>query len=114
MNERIKEVRRILKMSQRAFGKRLGVTGSTISTIETGERNLTERMIKSVCREFNVAYLWLTTGSGEMFTNPPVPETALDKLSLLYRLTDKEKDMVHEFLSLPKDERVVLIMCVLL
>ena len=61
MNERIKELRKVLKLSQESFGKQLGVTGAGISKIESGERNLTEQMLKSICREFNVDYLWLTT-----------------------------------------------------
>lgn len=37
--------------------------------IEKVERNVTEQIQKSICRKFNVKYLWLTTGEGEMFNN---------------------------------------------
>lgn len=67
MNERLKSIRKTLKLSQDAFADRLGMKGSSVSLLENGQRNLTEQVIKSVCREFNVDYIWFTTGKGEMF-----------------------------------------------
>ena len=49
------------------FGEKLGVTKTAISRLEKNERNVTDQMIKSICREFHVDYIWLTTGAGEMF-----------------------------------------------
>lgn len=68
MNERLKILRKELKLSQEAFGNRLGVTKTTISRLEKGARNLTSQMIVSICREFDVNEDWLKTGSGEIFT----------------------------------------------
>lgn len=67
MNERIKELRTILELSAEKFGSRVGVTRSAISRIENGVVNVTEQMILSVCREFNVREEWLRNGNGEMF-----------------------------------------------
>lgn len=68
MNERLKVLRKKLNLSQEEFGKRLGVTKSAISKLEKSERGITEQMTKLLCREFNVDYLWLTTGKGDMFS----------------------------------------------
>lgn len=65
--ERIREVRNTLGLTLEKFGDRLGVTKVAISNIEKGNRNLTEQMTKAICREFNVDYMWLSTGDGEMF-----------------------------------------------
>lgn len=65
--KRIREVRNTLGLTLEKFGDRLGVTKVAISNIEKGNRNLTEQMTKAICREFNVDYMWLTTGDGEMF-----------------------------------------------
>ena len=65
--ERIRAVRNTLGLTLEKFGDRLGVTKVAISNIEKGNRNLTEQMTKAICREFNVDYMWLTTGDGEMF-----------------------------------------------
>lgn len=67
MNERIRELRKHLNLTMEAFGSRIGVSKSTISNIENGNREATEHMIKSICREFGADYMWLTTGEGEMF-----------------------------------------------
>ncbi len=67
MNERIRELRKSLNLTMEAFGERIGVSKSTISNIENGNREATEHMIKSICREFGADYMWLTSGEGEMF-----------------------------------------------
>ena len=66
-NERVKEIRKTLGLTLEKFGERIGVTRGSMSNIENGNRNLTEQMTKSICREFSVDYMWLTTGEGEMF-----------------------------------------------
>ena len=67
--ERIKDVRNSLGLTLEKFGEKLGVTKTAISRLEKGERSLTEQMTKSICREFSVDYMWLTTGEGEMFVD---------------------------------------------
>lgn len=64
--ERVKAVRKEFKLTLDGFGERLGVTKVAISNIERGNRNLTEQMLKAICREFNVNEDWLRTGEGEM------------------------------------------------
>ena len=66
-NERVKEVRKTLNLTLEKFGERIGVTRGSMSNIENGNRNLTEQMTKSICREFGFDYMCLTTGEGEMF-----------------------------------------------
>lgn len=65
--ERVKELRKSLSLTLEKFGQRIGVGKSTISDIENSRRSLSEHMTKSICREFGVDYMWLTTGEGEMF-----------------------------------------------
>lgn len=67
MNQRIKEVRRSLGLSQEEFGRRLGITKSAVSRIESSSNGASGQTVKSICREFNIDYGWLTTGQGEMF-----------------------------------------------
>ena len=67
MNERIKQLRIALNLTQDAFAKRLGVKRNTIGNYETGNRVPSEQSIFSMCREFNVNEEWLRNGTGEMF-----------------------------------------------
>ena len=65
--ERVKKVRDKAQLTMEQFGERLGgVSKSTISNIENDNRNLTEHMLKSICREFDVNENWLRTGEGDM------------------------------------------------
>ena len=66
-NERVRELRKSLNLTLEKFGERLGVKKNAISAIENGRNSLTDQMTKSICREFGVDYIWLTTGDGEMF-----------------------------------------------
>lgn len=65
--ERVKKIRKTLGFTLEQFGEKVGVTKQTVSRIENGINNVTDQMTKSICREFNVDYIWLTTGEGEMF-----------------------------------------------
>lgn len=64
MNNRIKEIRKKLGLSQEEFGKRLRVTKTSISKIEAGINNPSDQTIKLICSEFNVNEEWLCTGAG--------------------------------------------------
>ena len=65
--ERVREVRKNLGLTLDKFGERIGIKKSALSSIENGRSNLTDANIKAICREFNVDYIWLTTGDGKMF-----------------------------------------------
>ena len=67
MNERIKELRKALKLSQDEFGKRLGLTRGAITNIELNKTEPKPLLIDLICREFDVSEEWLRTGESEMF-----------------------------------------------
>lgn len=71
---RVRELRSTLNLTLEKFGEKLGVGKTAISKIEHQERNLTEQMLKSICREFNVNEQWLRTGEGEPFKERPLSE----------------------------------------
>ena len=67
MNERIKELRKVLGLSQDEFGRRLGLTRGAITNIELNKTEPKPLLIDLICREFDVNETWLRTGEGEMF-----------------------------------------------
>lgn len=67
MNQRVKEIRKANNLTMDKFGERLGVTKVAISRLESGERNITDQMVRSICREFDISESWLRTGEGEMY-----------------------------------------------
>ena len=106
MNERIKLLRKTIGLSQRDFGKKIGVGDTAISKIEKGENTPSEQTIKSICREFNVNYAWLLEGKGEMFT--ALPETLLDEVAEEYELDELDKLLVKKYMQLPHEKRGVI------
>lgn len=74
MKNRISLIRSTLKLSQEAFGKRIGISGASVSKLESGENNPSEQTIRLICSTFGVDYLWLKTGDGEMYDSPSMAE----------------------------------------
>lgn len=101
--ERIKELRKALNMTMEQFGDKIGVTKSTISNIENGNRNATEHMLKSICREYNANYDYLVYGDGEMFGD--LPETLLDELCLQHNLDELDRSILELYLEMPENIR---------
>ena len=66
MQNRIKELRKSLGLNQTEFGEKLGVAQTTIAGYENGSRDMSDAIIKSICREYGVNETWLRTGAGEM------------------------------------------------
>lgn len=77
MNERIKELRKNEGLTLEKFGERLGVKKSTLSNIESGRCNISEQLMKSICREFSVNEEWLRDGVGEPYIIPDDDITAV-------------------------------------
>ena len=103
MNERLKVIRKELSLSQEAFGKRLGVTGTAISRIEIGNRAVTEQMILAICREFNVREEWLRNGSGKMFLDFTEDEFA--KAAAILSNDTFVRSLIVEYWKLDEDSK---------
>ena len=67
MKGRDKEVRRVLKIRQEKCGARIKISGASVSKIESGENNPSERTLSLIISEFNVSESWLRDGVGDMF-----------------------------------------------
>lgn len=101
--ERVKEVRKALGLTLDKFGEKVGVKKQTVSRIENGVNNVTDQMVLSICREFNVNYDFLTNGEGEMFDD--LPQTVLDELCAQYDLDDLDRSIVQMYLEMPEQVR---------
>ena len=67
MNERLKKLRSVLKLTQKEFAKRINMQPNTIATYEMGIRSPNRATIAIICQEFNVSESWLRNGDGKMF-----------------------------------------------
>ena len=119
MNERIKELRLKLGLSQDEFGRRLGVTRGAITNIELNKVEPKPLFIDLMCREFHVNEIWLRTGEGEMFLPQDRSELIAQEvnrfmaehpdsfrqrfISLLVRLDDKQWETLADYARLLVD-----------
>lgn len=106
INERIKILRTQLNATQQKFGENINLKRNTISLIESGERNVTDRVISDICDKYNVSEYWLRTGDGEMFK-----ENDSDDLFFLLglksdELDDASKRIITRYISLDKKQRI--------
>lgn len=104
-NERVKEIRKTLGLTLEKFGERIGVTRGSMSNIENGNRNLTEQMTKSICREFSVDYMWLTTGEGEMFID--TDDDFFERIDRIMAGEDEARKNLFKFMLELSDEDIV-------
>lgn len=105
MNERIKELRKSLNMTQAEFSSRIGLSRNFIAQIETGAKIPSDRTISDICREFGVSEKWITDGTLPM--RPP------DKLSTYLGQIKKGndefiKELIEVYMELDPDSKKAL------
>lgn len=103
MNTRIKEVREAKGLSQADFAGMLNLKRNSISLIEVGKRNPSDRTIVDICDTFNISEEWLRTGEGEMFVE--TPSSTMDQLKKEFNLDDFSYNLVYQYLKLDADQR---------
>ena len=69
IGQRIRILRKQLKMNQSEFGKHFGMSCKAISRIESGVDHLNPRMLRIICIQYDVNPVWLESGEGEMFVS---------------------------------------------
>lgn len=107
MNERLKKIRKNLDLTQQNFAERLGVKRNTVAQWELGINSLTDQVVTSICREFDVNEEWLRNGTGEMFKASPTD--VLDALAKEYNLDHGSYVAIEKFLKLKPELRAGLI-----
>ncbi len=106
MNEigsRIGELVNALGITKVAFAKRISVDQSYVTQLIKGKRSPSERLVESICREFNVSREWLETGEGEMFD--VVKAAELDRIAAQYSKDPTFRAILDVYAKLPDDSR---------
>ena len=93
VSERIKQVRKALKMSQVEFSKAIFISSGYIAELECEHRRVNDRIIHLISLTFGVSEKWLKTGEGEMFFKTP-GEKLQRMVSLFNELSPKFQDYV--------------------
>ena len=111
MKERLKELRKILNLTQRELAERLGVSTSHVGDWEGGRYKLTPARIAQICATLHVRREWFETGEGDVL-EPQRPgkrtrdEILADSFELIYsELSDVGKEIGDEFLDKLLEQR---------
>jgi transcriptional regulator with XRE-family HTH domain len=83
INDRLKEARLALNLSQRAFSKGIFLKSpGYYGDIEAHRKEVNERIIELVSSIYGVNKVWLRTGNGQMFDKKV--DTRLEELTVLF------------------------------
>jgi len=79
-SQRVKQVRKELKMTQKEFSESLGYNQAYCSEIERGIKTPTSKMVERLFAQFKVSSDWIINGIGDIFiTNNSGNNSGLDK-----------------------------------
>lgn len=109
LNERLKELRKNENLSQKEFGKKIFLSQDQISLLEKGKRNLTERTVNDICREYSVNKEWLVNGTGDMYLDClkdlNIEKEIKDITNMLFELDEEDRDAITNMITLLKKKK---------
>lgn len=109
INDRIRELRKGLGLTQAELADKVGLKHGAISKLEKNGNTVTEQNIRIICDKFGVARSWLETGEGEMYLPASRPEGELERLTKAYSLSAQEQALIAAFIVLPEESRAGVI-----
>ena len=111
MKDRIKFVRERAKLTQADFGKRIGVSQSTVAGYENGINVPRDSVVNNICREFCVDPQWLQSGEGAPFLPVDDDLVLTTILSDLQSNPEKNELIIHilkGYWALPEEDKTVV------
>lgn len=102
--ERIREVRKALGLTLEKFGEKIGMKKNSVSQLENEKNSVTEQVVKAICREYNVDYMWLTTGDGEMFID--TDDDFIERIDRIMAGEDEARKNLFKFMLELSDEDI--------
>ena len=69
---RIREIRKSLQLSQKAFAERMNFSRVAIALVEQGRNNTSDIMLKKIEETYGISHSWLWDGKGEMNLDTPI------------------------------------------
>ena len=101
--ERLKFLRNQLNLTTRAFGSAINMSGGAITNMEKGTRNITDRTIRDICREYNVNPEWLINGNEPMFEDVTSERDIDDEVKQLTKqyslLNNEDQELVKKLIN---------------
>jgi len=109
INQRIKEARKALDMSQKDFAAAISISNTYLASVENKSRRANDRILKLCSMVSGISETWLKDGKGDMFYKSPNGEItrmvsifsklplnfqdyALDQLEGLFKLRGRNRN----------------------
>ena len=107
MNERIKYLRKeVLKISQKDFADKLGLSENFVWMVEKGARTPSDRTISDICRIFDVQEDWLRDGLEPMRAERSKEEEIAEMVGSALRGSNEFKKAVVQMICSRSDEEL--------
>lgn len=106
LNERIKEVRKDLGLSQKELAERIGISQRSVSWGEQPGNNVPDSTVKALCMAFHISESWLRNGTGPMYEQQPT--FSLDQFVKEHGATSLELEILKAYFELDPEIRKVV------
>ena len=110
MSERLKELRKILGLTQQEFADRLGIKRNAVTNYEVGRNSPADIVVSLICREFNVSEAWLRTGEGEPFAKKSRSDEIREYVDRIQGVNDGFKAQFAAALAALEEEDLKIIL----
>lgn len=101
--ERLKELRKLLELTQEEFAEKINISRSNLGNIETNRVAITERIITDICNTHGASEAWLKTGAGSPLTEKD--KYLFAQIKRLFDLDNIDMEIIDVYVNLPVEYR---------
>ena len=108
INNRVKEVRQSMELSQAKFAQKIEFSQGAIRDVELGKCGVSDRLILAMNKYLGVNEEWLRTGNGSMYAQTDkkdAVEQALNILMAKYNMDKFEIAMMKNYLEMSPEAK---------
>lgn len=90
-------------MTQVEFAGRLSLSQNFIAQVESGKKNMSDRTVLDICREFNIREEWLRTGE-----EPMNPDSDIEFADLCFQIglkDERARAVLEKYLKLDEEDK---------
>lgn len=103
INQRIKQVRKNIGMTQTEFGKKIGMGQAGVSKLEQDGTTVIDQNVRLICEAFNINEEWLRTGQGQR--EAETDDAFMQRMIERYSLPAPHANLVRNWLHLTNQQR---------
>lgn len=100
LNNRIKQARLELGISQRAFADSIGISAPALSKIESNDNNPSEQTLRMICNQYSINREWLETGEGPMLQEPDAYDAVM---RVMMGDNEQKKELIRIIAEMPDE-----------